>query len=180
MATEVRPADPAWVVAFVNEYGTEPRREANEQREPYPPLGTLGERGAASADGLAEAQLVALADGLHRVFASSSGPAAAKALNVLLEESCPAPRIRAGKGGDGYEKSWTVHSTTPASAAPLAACALALLDVLTGPWRFGVCEASGCVDVFVDRSPGGRRRYCSSLCQNRSKVAAFRRRRRRN
>jgi predicted RNA-binding Zn ribbon-like protein len=181
MITEVRPADPAWVVAFVNEYGTEPRREAGEQREPYPPPGTLGEHGAPPASGLTEAQLVSLADDLHRVFASPSRSAAADALNGLLKASCPVPRVRIDGAGDGYERSWTVEAMASLPAAPLtAACALALLDVLTGPWRFGLCEASGCADVYVDRSPGGRRRYCSSPCQNRTKVAAFRRRRRRN
>ena len=42
MVVEVRPADQDWVVAFVNEYGTEPRREADEQEEPYPPMDALG------------------------------------------------------------------------------------------------------------------------------------------
>jgi predicted RNA-binding Zn ribbon-like protein len=179
MIVEVRPADQAWVVAFVNEYGTEPRRQADEQREPYPPLSALGEHDATLASGLTEAQLVSVADGLHRIFASSSRGAAAEALNDLLEESHPAPRIRERGPANGYERCWRVEATGTSVAPLKASCALALMDVLSGPWRFGLCEASACVDVFVDRSPGGRRRYCSALCQNRTKVAAFRERRRR-
>ena len=176
MILEVKPADQAWVVAFVNEYGTEPRREANEQSEPYPPLGTLGEHDTAMTAGLTEARLVSLADGLHRVFASSSRSAAARFVNDLLEESNPAPRVRANESAGGYEKAWMVSATADALVPLMASCALALIDILGGPRRFGTCEASACADVFVDRSPGRRRRYCSSLCQNRSKVAAYRRR----
>jgi predicted RNA-binding Zn ribbon-like protein len=39
-----------------------------------------------------------------------------------------------------------------------------------------MCDAVRCQDVFVDRSPGGRREYCSTQCHTRTKVAAFRRR----
>ena len=34
-----------------------------------------------------------------------------------------------------------------------------------------------CADAYVDASPGAHRRYCSVTCQNRERVAAFRRRR---
>jgi predicted RNA-binding Zn ribbon-like protein len=176
MISEVKPADQAWVVAFVNEYGTEPRREANEQLEPYPPLSALGEHDAALAVGLTEAQLVSLADSLHRVFAASSRSKAAQSLNELLEESNPVPRVRSSESAESYEKFWRVRARAASVSPLMASCALTLIDVLGGPWRFGLCEASACADVFVDRSPGRQRRYCSSPCQNRSKVAAFRRR----
>jgi predicted RNA-binding Zn ribbon-like protein len=180
MVVEVRPADQDWVVAFVNEYGTEPRREADEQEEPYPPMDALGTHDVALSSSLAETQLVSVADGLHRVFASPSRSAAAEALNALLEESSPEPRIRAGGSSDGYEKVWRVDAAASPGAPLKASCALALLDVLCGRWGFGLCEASACVDVFVDRSPGGRRKYCSAQCHTRTKVAAFRERRKRS
>ena len=171
----MRPADPGWLVAFVNEYGSTPRREAGEQRAHYPPPGALGEHDPALTSGLSVPQLVALADRLHRFFAAPSGQEAAEVLDGLLAESAPTPRIRAE--GDGYETSWSVPGVAD---APLkAACALALLEEVAGSRRFGTCEAERCVDVFVDRSPGGGRRYCSSLCHNRTKVSAFRRRRKR-
>jgi predicted RNA-binding Zn ribbon-like protein len=42
--------------------------------------------------------------------------------------------------------------------------------------RLGSCEREGCDRVFVDVSKNGSRRFCSTACQNRVKVAAFRRR----
>lgn len=45
--------------------------------------------------------------------------------------------------------------------------------------RLRVCANDGCRWVFVDRSPGGRRRWCDmKVCGNRAKVARHRARRR--
>lgn len=172
MATEVRLANPDWVVAFVNVYGSAPRREAGEQLEPYPPLGALGEHDATLTSDLSEPQLVALADRLHRFFAARSRKEAAVVLDGLLEESAPDLRVRAEE--DGYKVWWAIRGE--AEAPLMASCVLALVEELDNLRRFGVCEAERCVDVFVDRSPGGKRRYCSSQCHSRSKVNAFRRR----
>ena len=46
-----------------------------------------------------------------------------------------------------------------------------------GVTRPGVCQASGCDDVFVDTSPNRSRRYCSERCSSRANVAAYRARR---
>lgn len=175
MNTEVRPADLDWVVVFVNEYGNQPRRAAEEQDQAYPPLGALGDHGVVLGAELTEAQLVALADRLHAVFSPQSRSDAAGSLNELLEDSRPTPRVHASAAGAGYETSWSVPGVAEMPLA--AACALTLLGALTGSWGFGVCNADRCEDVFVDRSPGGRRKYCSAQCQTRTKVAAFRRRR---
>ncbi|MFI1676368.1 CGNR zinc finger domain-containing protein [Streptomyces sp. NPDC020607] len=43
--------------------------------------------------------------------------------------------------------------------------------------RIGIRTGGHCADVYVDQSPGGRRRFCSVTCQNRARVAAFRSRR---
>lgn len=172
VAVEVRPADPGWVVTFVNEYGSAPRREAGEQEESYPALEALGEHDPALTSGLSELRLVAVADRLHRLFVASCPEEVAEVLNGLLKSSNPTPRVRAGV--DGYERPWSVRG---AAEVPLtAACALTLLEELDSSRRLGVCRAERCVDVFVDRSPSGGRRYCSSLCHNRAKVNAFRRR----
>ncbi|MFI7320176.1 CGNR zinc finger domain-containing protein [Streptomyces venezuelae] len=40
--------------------------------------------------------------------------------------------------------------------------------------RIGTCTGGHCADVYVDQSPGGRRRFCSVTYQNRARVAAFR------
>lgn len=44
--------------------------------------------------------------------------------------------------------------------------------------RMGVCAALGCRVAYLDDSPKGARRYCSSRCASRSHVAAHRARRR--
>lgn len=46
-----------------------------------------------------------------------------------------------------------------------------------GLGRSGVCAADGCDRVYADVSRGGRRRFCSDTCANRTNVAAFRARR---
>ncbi|WP_425554615.1 CGNR zinc finger domain-containing protein [Kribbella sancticallisti] len=40
----------------------------------------------------------------------------------------------------------------------------------------GTCAADGCADVYIDVSARAHRRFCSVTCQNRTRVAAFRRR----
>jgi predicted RNA-binding Zn ribbon-like protein len=43
------------------------------------------------------------------------------------------------------------------------------------PDRLRVCANTGCRDVFVDRSPGGKRRWCDMrTCGNQAKVARHR------
>jgi predicted RNA-binding Zn ribbon-like protein len=63
--------------------------------------------------------------------------------------------------------------------AVLAAAAVTLRAQLSGHpgQRLGTCTGRRCADVYVDTSPGGRRRFCSIPCQNRARVAAFRSRR---
>lgn len=160
----------------MNEYADAPRWGAGEELDPYPPPESLGEHDPALTAGLTESQLVALADRLNGFFSASSEDEAVGVLNGLLAESAPVPRVRAV--GDSYEVSWSVEGKV---GEPLvAACALGLLEELKASRQFGVCEAERCVDVFVDRSPGGARRYCSARCHTRAKVSAFRRRRKRD
>lgn len=176
MMTELRAADLDWLVNFVNEYGTEPRRVAGEQHEAYAPLDELGEHDRALTAGVDKTQLVALADRLYKFFTLSHAEAA-ETVNELLAESDPSPR--AHTNNDVRESFWVVEYriSDPITVPAMAVCALALLEILVAPYPYGICNAARCVDAFVDRSPGGQRRYCSALCQNRAKVAAFRERR---
>ena len=68
-------------------------------------------------------------------------------------------------------------SPTPIAAA-LAAIARDAIETIAGNGHLlRTCEAAGCGSVFLDRSRGGRRRWCSmTRCGNRAKAAAFRRR----
>lgn len=42
--------------------------------------------------------------------------------------------------------------------------------------RFGRCEANGCERLFFDSTKNGTKRFCSTRCQSRTKVATFRHR----
>jgi predicted RNA-binding Zn ribbon-like protein len=92
-------------------------------------------------------------------------------LNSFAGDDPPVPILRA-------DRSCVRAATDPARAA-LAAIARDAIETLASPARrLRTCEACG--RVFEDRSRAGKRRWCSmARCGNRSKLAAFRRRRQR-
>jgi predicted RNA-binding Zn ribbon-like protein len=73
--------------------------------------------------------------------------------------------------------SYLRTSPTPIAAA-LAAIARDAIETIARHGRLlRTCEAANCGTVFLDRSRGGRRRWCSmTRCGNRAKAAAFRQR----
>ena len=158
----------AHVVAFVNEYAGPPREAAGEQQTPYPdPAGLL-----AWPDGLplpAESDLVKAADAVFPVFAAARDGRALAELNALLRVVRPLPV--AVPGG----LRWTVGDPADLLPAALATCLLAWL-MTHEQARLGICHGARCVDVYIDSSPAGQRRFCSATCLNRHKVAAYRRR----
>jgi hypothetical protein len=163
------------LVDLVNGWGTVPRARGGDRDRP--PVAELVERHAV-ADPLAtlfnDGALERVADALHPVF-SASEPAERVALaSALLAKSRVQPALAYGL--DGIQATWRVRRE---DAALLAAAATALRSQLADfdPERLGVCASGGCADVFVDVSPRAHRRFCSVTCQNRERVAAFRRRR---
>jgi predicted RNA-binding Zn ribbon-like protein len=61
--------------------------------------------------------------------------------------------------------------------ATLARDAIAIFGNEAERSRLRTCEQSDCAGLFLDRSRGERRRWCSmARCGNRAKVAAFRKR----
>lgn len=128
------------------------------------------------ADGLGR-----MAARLRPVFAAAgAGDAdeAAAVVNELLAAYRPQPYLARHDG-----ERWHLHYH-PAVEGPEAGwgagCATALASLLGGDdWtRLGVCTAPACDRVFVDLSRNGSRRFCSAACQNRTKAAALRARRR--
>jgi predicted RNA-binding Zn ribbon-like protein len=102
---------------------------------------------------------------------------AARTLNVMLAATGARPQLDPLPGG-----AWHVHFHGRDDSLALgwaAGCAtglaLAIGSNLAG--RLGVCSADRCDRVFVDTSRNGRRRFCSTACQNRTKTAAYRARR---
>jgi predicted RNA-binding Zn ribbon-like protein len=68
-------------------------------------------------------------------------------------------------------------SPTPVAAAFAAIARDAIETVARSGHLLRTCEGTDCANVFLDRSRGGRRRWCSmTRCGNRAKAAAFRRR----
>ena len=123
---------------------------------------------------------VALAKRLRTVFVGIDGgdtDDAAELLNTILSEHPATPYLAKEEG------VWHLHHH-PADAAVLpmwtAICAEGLARMIgtQNAHRLGVCMAEYCDRVFADTSKNATRRFCSSACQNRTKTAAFRARKR--
>lgn len=151
------------VVEFVNEFADAARDAAGEQHTAYPDAAELltWTGPLPDVDGL-----VAAANAIHPLFAADPS---AERLNELLQSLRPTPVAAA----DGLR--WAVDDPADLLPAALATTVLAWL-LRHDPGRLGTCGASNCVDVYADSSPAGRRRFCSTTCLNRHKVAAHRRR----
>jgi predicted RNA-binding Zn ribbon-like protein len=125
--------------------------------------------------------LTRLATGLRPVFVAidhRNADLAAALVNDLLRQYRPAPYLARH---DGEPWHLHFHADRPGTDAGWGAgCATALAAVLgSESWdRLGVCSAPACDRVFVDLSRNGSRRFCSTACQNRTKAAALRARRR--
>lgn len=111
------------------------------------------------------------------VLAESDTDRAALALNELLAEHGAAPRL---SRHDGH--AWHLHVDRGDEAGWaewfLASGALALAQVLTehGRATWGECAAAGCRNLYLGTGPGSPRRYCSTTCASRARVADHRRR----
>jgi predicted RNA-binding Zn ribbon-like protein len=145
------------LVALVNDWGTLPTQVGAR----VPPAG--------------KPALTAAADRLHAVFAAADGAERARVVNELLAETAVRPEVAQDDGV--LVAGWSVAEP---SAALLASAALAVREHLAAhPDRLGVCADRQCADIYVDASPAGHRRFCSTTCQTRARVAAFRERQRR-
>lgn len=161
---------PETLIELVNGWGTVPRRADGRGDTPYPDSAELEERlGVRVGDRV----LAEVSDRLHPVFAAPDAAERARLVAALLSETEVRPTL--GVDGDRVHAGWLVRK---GRNAVLAAAAVALREYLANHdfGRLGVCVARGCADVYVDTSPGGRRRFCSVTCQTRARVAAFRNR----
>lgn len=154
------------VVEFVNEYAGLPRAAADELEAPYPDaieiLAWPRHLPIPDAD-----DLVATANATFRVFSSAQDGRAFQELNDLLRSARPLP-VASETG-----LRWTVEAANEVLPAALATCILQWL-LNHQQARLGTCHGAKCVDAYADASPAGKRRFCSSTCLNRHKVAAYR------
>jgi len=127
-------------------------------------------------------ELICLAADLRSVFelmAQGRQDRAAALVNTMLARYQAAPQLAQHDG-----EPWHLHFHSQAKeagqvAARGAMCVIALAVVIGSPGgaRLGLCSAANCDSAFIDTSKNGSRRFCSSSCLSRTKVAAFRARR---
>lgn len=104
----------------------------------------------------------------------------AELVNAMLVQHPATPALDREEDG-----TWRLHHhplTAELGAMWFAICAEGLARELSDQnhERFGICRADGCERVYFDTSRNTARQFCSLTCQNRTKVAAFRARRRRS
>lgn len=123
--------------------------------------------------------LRAAAPRITAVLTEPDADRAAAALNEILAEHASPPRLLRHGGHD-----WHLHVDRGDDSGWaewfLASSALALAQLLSDRGRpaWGACAGSGCLALFLDTGPGSARRYCSTTCATRARVAAHRERRR--
>ena len=163
---------PPMLVDLVNGWGTVPRAKAAARDRP--PVAAFTERHGVAGTVFTDAALERVADELYPVFAAGGAADRARLVTDLMTRSRLSPAL--GVAGGRIRPAWLVPR---ARDAILAAAAVTLHTQLVehDPERLGTCTSARCGDVFVDASPGAHRRFCSVTCQNRERVAAFRRRR---
>jgi predicted RNA-binding Zn ribbon-like protein len=159
------------LVDLVNGWGSVPRAKGGARRRP--PIAAFAERHGAAGAGFTDAALERVADRLYPVFAADGAAERARLVTDLLTSCGVQPAL--GVHGELIRAEWVVPRKRDAL---LAATAVALHGQLVEhePERLGTCASTSCGDAFADASPGAHRRFCSVTCQNRERVAAFRRR----
>ncbi|MDX6282814.1 MAG: hypothetical protein QOH03_3885 [Kribbellaceae bacterium] len=117
------------------------------------------------------------------LLADGSVDASAGQLNELLEATRAAPRLtRPSPPRDltqDRETPWHLHFATPGVSMAggwLAEFATAAAMLLGSPEYelLRRCGAERCDLLFLDATRNHTQRFCSTACQNRTKVAAFR------
>jgi len=121
-------------------------------------------------------ELLAWARQLDSVFGAWAINAQVDIANQLLAASASAPRITRHD-----DKALHLHyvpdnadTVTAVKAFTVAGVAIVICHE---PRRLGRCARDGCPVVYVDTSPNGRRRYCSTRCANHVGVTNHRSRR---
>ncbi|MFB4271740.1 CGNR zinc finger domain-containing protein [Nonomuraea sp. GTA35] len=118
----------------------------------------------------------AAASRLCEVLGAATTGEAAALLNRLLAESARAPRLTSHEG----TSSWHLHvdsgDDAPWGEWFLTSSAMALAVLLADHQRVpgGLCASGSCGRPYLDVGGGSPRRYCSSRCATRERVAAHR------
>jgi predicted RNA-binding Zn ribbon-like protein len=119
-------------------------------------------------------ELRALRDQLRPVFAAQTTETAAGVVDEMLRDAVLPARLAADAAAARWDWGAGQHGIAALRARLLAALATNLIR--HGTERMGVCQASPCDCVYVDRSRARTRRYCCDQCNDRAAAAAYRRR----
>ncbi|MFI2642982.1 CGNR zinc finger domain-containing protein [Streptomyces sp. NPDC018610] len=125
--------------------------------------------------GIGEAELAPareLRESLRAVLLAHAGHAPHREVAPLGELLARAPLLVAVDARDGSA------ALAPADAGPLLSRVAAAVaeGLVAGTWaRLKACEAADCHWAYYDRSPAGRRRWCSMrVCGARAKMRRYR------
>ncbi|MBW3665050.1 MAG: CGNR zinc finger domain-containing protein [Actinobacteria bacterium] len=115
-----------------------------------------------------------LARRLREVFLAEAEPDRIAALNELIAEYQPEPRI-VDHDGQGFHFHFVPECDEDVRCVGASmTMALAHVAVDFGARRFGACAAPDCGNVFVDGTRNRRQRFCSKTCATRVHVAEHR------
>jgi predicted RNA-binding Zn ribbon-like protein len=118
--------------------------------------------------------LRALRSQLKPVFGAETLEHAVSVLDRLLQSAAVPARLTAGDGMARWD--WGAGQRGIAALRARLLAALAMHVIRHGTSRMGICQASPCDCVYVDRSRQRTRRYCCDQCNDRAAAAAYRRR----
>ncbi len=114
---------------------------------------------------------------LREVFAARDAAEAAEVLNRLLAKYAHPPRLTDHADGFGWHLHVDADDDGPWGPWLVTSSALAFAVLLADRQAppGGLCAASGCGKPFAHLGGGSPRRYCSTRCATRERVAAHRR-----
>jgi len=127
-----------------------------------------------SAAGLAGLRRAAFE--LREVFTAGDVATAADRINGLLAGRAHPPRLTTHGGASGWHLHVDSHDDAPEAEWFLTSSCLALAVLLAERQALpaGICQSPSCARPFVNVGRGSLRRYCSSTCGTRERVAAHR------
>jgi predicted RNA-binding Zn ribbon-like protein len=139
-------------------------------------LRNYGESEAADISPADLADLRQAAAKLHPVFAAADATAAANRINALLAGRAHPPRLTSHDGTSGWHLHVDSSDDAPWGEWFLTSSCLALAVLLAERQASpaGFCASPSCGRPFVNVGRGPARRYCSSTCGTRERVAAHR------
>ncbi|MEV0203340.1 CGNR zinc finger domain-containing protein [Nonomuraea sp. NPDC050691] len=138
-----------------------------------------GGGGGAMSPYLGEEDVAAMREAAVRlveVLAAPGPDEAAPLLNRLLDDTARAPRLTRHGGTSPWHLHVDSRDDAPWAEWFLASSALALAVLLADHQRVpgGLCASPGCRRPYLDLGGGSPRRYCSTRCATRERVAAHR------